>query len=192
MSDAQNDFEHLMERIRTGDAEAARELFQSYGKAIQKVVRRRLNRRMRSEFDSLDFVQEVWAAFFHIDPEHLTFRTPDQLVAFLLLLVRNKLVDAYRLGYRSENRRPRHIRYLRVNSDDMAAPDPTPSQFAVAEEEWRRLLWNKPPKLRSALEMLRAGYSRQEIAEKLGLNPKMIQRLLQRMNEQRTTEASPP
>lgn len=194
MSSTGSEFEQLMERIRAGDAEAARELYHSYGKAIQLVVRRRLNlnRRMRSEFDSVDFVQEVWAAFFRTDPEHLTFRTPEQLAAFLLRLLRNKLVDAYRLGYRTEERNPRKmIRYLRKNCDDMPAPQPTPSQLAVAEEEFRRLLWNKPPKIRSALEMLRAGCSRQEIAQKLGLNPKMIQRLLQRLDEQRTREASP-
>jgi len=183
MSNTANEFERLMERVRTGDAEAGREIFERYGPAIQMVVRRRLNRRMRVEFDSLDFAQDAWASFFHIPPERCTFETPDELVAFLTRLVRNKLTDAYRQRFQTAMHDRRKLRSLNPSVHDRSGRQPTPSQFAIAEEEWDRMLHNKPPKLRHALEMLRAGHSRQEIAESLGLHPKMIQRLLQKLND---------
>jgi len=179
MSSTGNEFERLMERVRTGDAEAGREIFERYGPAIQMVVRSRLNRRMRSEFDSLDFAQDAWASFFHIPPERWTFATPDDLMAFLTRIVRNKLIDAYRERYQTAKRDPRRVRPLRPEVHDQPGPQPTPSQFAIAEEEWGRMLKDKPPKLRNALELLRAGHSQREIAESLGIDTKTIRRLLQ-------------
>ena len=155
----------------------------AYGSAIQMVVRRRLNRRMRSEFDSLDFAQDAWASFFHIPPEHLTFKTPDDLVAFLSRVVRNKLTDAYRQRFQTVLHDRRKDRSLQPDLHDQPGRQPTPSQFVIADEEWDRLLQGKPPKFRHALEMLRAGHSHQEIAECLGLHPKKIQRLLQKLND---------
>ena len=183
MSSTGNEFERLMERLRAGDAEAGREIFERYGQAIQMVVRSRLNRRMRVEFDSLDFAQDAWASFFHIPPERCTFETPDDLVAFLIRIARNKLTDAYRQRFHTEMHDRRKVRSLEPTDHNRPGRQPTPSQFAIAEEEWDRMLHNKPPKLRLALEMLRAGHSRREIAESLGLNPKMIQRLLEKLNE---------
>jgi RNA polymerase sigma factor (sigma-70 family) len=182
MSSTENEFERLMARIRTGDEEAARELFDRYGQAIQMAVRRRLNRRMRSEFDSLDFAQDAWASFFHIPPERCTFHTPRELMAFLTRLVQNKLIDAYRQRYQTAAHNQRKVRRLRPNTHDLPGRQPTPSQLVIADETWNRLLQNKPPKVRLALEMLREGRSRQEIAESLGLHPKMIQRFLQQLN----------
>jgi len=183
MSSTENEFARLMERVRAGDAEAAREIFERYGRAIHRVVRQRLNRRMRVEFDSLDFVQDAWASFFHIPPERCTFQTSDDLVAFLTRLVRNKLTDAYRQRFQTAMHDRSKDRPLHPDVHDRPGRQPTPSQLAIAEEEWDRMLQDKPPKLRNALEMLRAGHSRREIAESLGVHPKMIQRLLQKLEE---------
>lgn len=186
MFNGSSEFERLMERIRQGDTEAARQLFDSYGEAIKQVVRRRLHRRLRSEFDSLDFVQDAWASFFHIPPERCTFQTPEELMAFLRRLVENKVIDAYRQRLGTEKRDPYKVQPLQAGTQDVDARQPTPSQVVMAEEEWQRMVRNRSPKLRQALEMLRAGYSRREIAENLGLNPKRFQRLLQQLNEQAT------
>ena len=48
-----------MERVRSGSEEAAREMFDRYSGHIALVVRRRLDQRMRSQYDSLDFLQAV-------------------------------------------------------------------------------------------------------------------------------------
>jgi RNA polymerase sigma-70 factor (ECF subfamily) len=185
MSEAQNEFEKLMQRVRDGDAEAGRELFERYGKAIQMVVRHRLDRRLRSQFDSLDFAQDAWASFFDTPAENHTFQTSEELVAFLTRVVRHKLIDAYRQRFHTARRDAGPVPDEPLDLSEQPARQPTPSQVAIAEEEWDRLLHNKPPKVRRALEMLRAGHSRQEIAESLGINAKRIQRLIQRMDDKK-------
>ncbi|MGH7173740.1 MAG: RNA polymerase sigma factor, partial [Gemmataceae bacterium] len=140
MSSTENEFERLMERVRAGDIEAGREIFERYGRAIQRVVRRRLNRRMRTEFDSLDFAQDAWASFFRLPSERCAFQTPQELMAFLIRLVENKVIDAYRQRFATEMHDRRKLRPLQPNVHDLPSRQPTPSQFAIAEEEWDRML----------------------------------------------------
>lgn len=187
MSSTENEFERLMERIRDGDAEAGRILFERYGKDIQMIVRRRLDQRLRSQFDSVDFAQDAWASFFDIPPERHTFQTPEELVAFLTVLARRKLLDAQRQRFQGAKRNMRRVRSLQPDRNEPPARQPTPSQFALAEDEWERMLLNKPPKLRKALELLRAGYSHREIISMLGLRPRMLQRLIQTLNEKQSS-----
>jgi RNA polymerase sigma factor (sigma-70 family) len=186
MSSAANEFELLMERVRLGDPEAGRELFERYGKAIQMVVRYRMDRRLRSQFDSLDFAQDVWASFFRIPAGDYAFRTPGELMAFLTRVVQYKMIDAYRKRCQHSKKSGRKFRRSQSNIDEQPARQPTPSQVAIGEEEWRRLLKNHPPKIQRALEMLREGYSRREIAERLDLHPKKIQRLIKSLNDRRS------
>ena len=64
MTDENDDFRRLMQRVRDGSEEAVWDLVSVYGEAIRRAVRRVLNRNLRSKFDSLDFVQLVWKSFF--------------------------------------------------------------------------------------------------------------------------------
>ncbi|HEY7310238.1 MAG TPA: sigma-70 family RNA polymerase sigma factor [Gemmataceae bacterium] len=185
-----SEFAQLMDRVRTGCPEAARELFERYGKEIQLVVRKRLNRRLRTQFDSLDFTQDAWASFFDISPEKYTFRTPKELVGFLTRIACHKVIDEYRRRQRTvkHNRHEVHAFSQRTDGAGLVEPaarQPTPSQVAVAEEQWDQLLQDKPPQVRRALEMLRAGHSHREVAECLGVPTKLIQRLLQNLNPRR-------
>lgn len=183
MSSPGNEFERLMERVRTGDPEVGKELFERYGKAIQMVVRYRLDHRLRSQFDSLDFAQDAWASFFRIPTDNYTFRTPEELVAFLSRVVRHKMIDAYRKRCRRSKGGERTFVNSESYDEEAPALQPTPSQVAIVEEEWRRLLKDEPPEMQCALEMLREGYSQREIADQLGLTVKSIQRLIKRLNE---------
>jgi RNA polymerase sigma-70 factor (ECF subfamily) len=173
------EFEALMQRIRAGEPEAARELFELYGKQIQIVVRRRMSRFLRSQYDSVDFSQDAWASFFHIPPERITFRTPDELVTFLCCLAQNKLNDAYRWR-RTKKRSCQKFESLEARGEELAGQHAAPSQFAIAEEQWVRLIQGKSPRVRRALEMVREGCELQEISQTLGVHPKKIQRLLTR------------
>jgi RNA polymerase sigma factor (sigma-70 family) len=182
MSSPANEFERLMERIRTGDPEVGNELFIRYGKAIQRVVRYRMDSRLRSQFDSLDFAQDAWASFFRIPAEDYTFQTPEELLAFLTRVVRHKVIDAFRKRCKHSKKEGRKFCHSQSYVDEKPARQPTPSHVASVTEEWQRLLRNKPRKIQHALIMLRDGYSQREIAERLGLNLKRIQRLIKTLN----------
>jgi RNA polymerase sigma factor (sigma-70 family) len=188
MSASPNEFEQLMERMRQGCPEAAREILERYGEAIRHVVRRRMDKRLRPIYDSLDFCQNVWASFFHDLREKYTFHTPEELISFLSGVAHRKIVDAYRKRVGTLDKPRQQPELLRTQTDNDPGNEPlvrqtTASQLAMAEEQWQRMLAGQPPRLRQALQMLRDGYEHGEVAECLGVHPKMLQRLLQSLQK---------
>jgi DNA-directed RNA polymerase specialized sigma subunit, sigma24 homolog len=96
MDNIDAEFHSLMDRIRTGDQDAARLLLELYGPHILRVVRRHLSEKEQSKFDSIDFVQSVWAPFFRQPDCVHSFERPQDLVAFLVSIARNKVCDEMR------------------------------------------------------------------------------------------------
>ena len=178
MAEHAGDFQLLMQRLRDGDDEAARELFDHYRRHLSIIVRNRLAARYRNQYDSLDFLQAVWASFFALSPEDYRFEKPDDLKAFLSRLACNKVIDAVR---RRQSRKQGAERERPIIDDQSEAlPDdrPTPSQEVIAEERWQELLAGLDGQHRRALEMLRLGHSYGSVSRATGLHPKAIQRWL--------------
>jgi RNA polymerase sigma-70 factor (ECF subfamily) len=158
-------------------------------------VRRRLHSKLRPKFDSLDFVQDVWASFFAITAAARAaggeaanaqqFDSPSALAAFLAKVARNKVAEACR----TRLERAKHDVNRENSLDGSAAfqvkmlrgPDPTGSQVAMANEAYRRLTSDQPSHHRRIMELLHQGFSHQEIAEKLGVNEKTIRRLVRKL-----------
>jgi RNA polymerase sigma-70 factor (ECF subfamily) len=186
MPDSQHEFNALMERVRAGSEDAARELLRLYGEHILRVVRRRLHRKLRSKFDSSDFVQAVWASFFAQAPHRYTFDKPQALIAFLATLAQNKVVEAVRQRFQRQkydvNREHSLEGSTAGEAAALAARQPTPSQVAVANEEWSRLLGDLPAHYQRMLELLRAGHTQREVAQQLGFNEKTIRRVIDKLN----------
>jgi RNA polymerase sigma-70 factor (ECF subfamily) len=186
MSDAQTEFAQLMHRVRAGDAQAAQEVFDRYSEPIRRVVRRYLHQRLRAQYDSVDILQTVWASFFQVPPERYTFETPEALISFLSQMAYNKVVDVFRqrlmTGKRNINRQV-SLHEPAAGELDNVLPvrQPTPSQLAIAEEHWERIIRGQPPRVRQVLEMLRMGHTKREVADRFGLHPKTIQRLLEKL-----------
>jgi RNA polymerase sigma factor (sigma-70 family) len=187
-----DDFARLMERVSEGCPEAIAELHTRYGGHIREVVRKRLNQRLRPIFDSIDFQQDVWASFFCGDLKRCRFTTPEALVRFLCEMANGKVVDVSRQRLRSSrynlNREQSldQLHFVDV-APEVAARSPSPSQLAMANEKWQQLLHKQPRPNQRILELLRAGHTHEEIAEKLGLNAKKVQRFLQSLKKQGET-----
>src|ERR1051326_6827453 len=75
-------FRALMRAAEGGSEEAARELYETYVKYVLRCVRHRLWHRLRSKFDSQDFVQQVWASFFDDRGSLPEFETREDLIAY--------------------------------------------------------------------------------------------------------------
>jgi RNA polymerase sigma factor (sigma-70 family) len=185
MTEQPTGFKILMERLRDGCPQAARELFDLYGGHVRRVVRRRLSERLRSQYDSTDFAQAVWASFFTTRGNY-DFNTPDALVAFLAGMAFNKVAEAYRNRVLTAKRDPRREQPLTTLEGETTVPadrrQPTPSQLAVANEEWERLIRDQPVQYRTALLMLSQGYTQAEAAAHVGLDPRQIRRLLDKLH----------
>lgn len=173
----QAEFERLMQGLRRRDEAVAREVFDRYGPYLLRVVRRRLNAQIRSQYDSADFLQSVWASFFAI-PLETHFESPGSMLDFLASIASNKVTDAWR----SRTSKIRDVNRNRPLDEAVVATstEPTPSQKVMADEMMDGLTTN--PKLREVLNLLGEGRSHEEVAAKVGLNPKAIQRYLARLN----------
>jgi RNA polymerase sigma factor (sigma-70 family) len=184
MSEKKDSFQELLQRARECCDESARELVDRYGPHILRVVRRRLNKRLRSKFDSVDFVQAVWASFFALPVSKYHFDRPEQLVEFLVGLARNKVVDAVRQRlatqkYNIDRELPIHDSAVK-DGMDLAARGPTPSQVAMAKEEWERAKDVQRSRDERILDSLRTGQNLQEIANQIGVSEKTVRRVLRR------------
>ena len=186
MSDPQKQFEELMQRVRDGSEEAARELLDTYGGHIYQAVRRRLNKRLRPKFDSQDFVQAVWLSFFTNRSIITRFTRPESLVAFLARVASNKVVDECRRRFTNQK-----TNVNREHSMDsafgplqfaVAKQEPTPSETMMAAEKWNGMLKGQSNDCRKILEMRAAGNSNREIADKLNLNERTVARIIGRLN----------
>lgn len=185
MAEESSPFADLMRRVQEGSEEAARALVDEYGPHILRVVRRRLHQKMRSKFDSADFVQAVWASFFAQRSELGTFQQAEEVVAYLVALAQNKVVDEARHQLGTCKRalgREQSFDDSRMGlGQELAAPQPTPSEVAMAHEMWDHLVQGKPVHYQQILALRRLGFTYDEIAARLGLNERTVRRVLQEL-----------
>jgi RNA polymerase sigma factor (sigma-70 family) len=180
-----NDFQALMERLQRGGEEPARELVEKYGEYLRRAVRRHLDRRLRSKFDSRDFVQDVWYSFFAGLPRDRAFKDPDELVRFLVALARNKVIDETRKRLCGGAARVQREQVLsdapHELPDGLKAPQATPSTIVMSREEWERLLQRQPLVYRRILILLREGKSSAQIARELNINARLVRRVAEKL-----------
>jgi RNA polymerase sigma-70 factor (ECF subfamily) len=182
MAEELDEFQSLMQRVREGSPEAAREVIDRYGRHIVRVIRRRLARRLRRQFDSVDFLQAVWASFFTCDQSRFVFKRPEDLMAFLATVARAKVIEAFRAHLQSRKHdaaRELPLEALSASIPELATSEPTPSQQAAAQEQLERLQHGLPERHVQILELLRSGCSHAEIARRLEVSERTIHRLLQ-------------
>lgn len=139
-------FNQLMIRVQAGDPDAAAELVRSYEADIRMEVRVRLrvqDGRVRRMLESMDIVQSVLASFFagvaagRLAPEH-----PQQLLALLVAMTRNKLLSQVR-HQRRHRRDARRVQSLEPVAFEMHASEESPSQVIAGREllsEFRKRL----------------------------------------------------
>lgn len=174
----------VIDKAKAGDQEAIESL-QRFENDIRIMVRVRLPRPLRTQFDSMDFVQDVWHSFFRIfnhDPDR--FANVRDLRGFLAGVARNKVFEEHRRRsltqkYDLEREEPLYIR--RGNRDvprEVIAPDPTPSQDAQARERLDQLLEGRSPREAEVIELRRQGLTFEEIATQTGLHERTVRRVI--------------
>jgi RNA polymerase sigma factor (sigma-70 family) len=185
MIDEATEFSSLMERVQRGEQQAAWELLETYGSHLQRYVRRSFSRDLRARFDTVDFVQVVWASFFR-EPEKLRqIASPRDLMAYLAALARNKVVNEVRREVHAQKRDVRReIRLDAVHDDDqrdLASRDPTPSAVAMFRERWNRLLGGQPTRVQRIVELRFAGATYNEIATELQINERTARKAIEKL-----------
>jgi len=192
MSEDERLFYELLRGIKEGSEMAARQFLDRYGRFIRHVVRRHMMQKLRAQFDSEDFLQDVCASFFSHPPGPEDFSDPAALLQFMGKIARNKVTDAARQGL-AQRRDVNRVNSLDGSADYAAeklqSGDPTPSEVVRADETWEALAGPNADQ-RKLLYMLRNGYTQEEIARVLGLSVRHVKRLVQKLRE-RFTENEP-
>ena len=187
-----NEFRDLILHACDGSEDAAWELVEQYGEAIRRAVRRALNPKLRSKFDSLDFVQVVWSSFFRQRDKLHRFETPEQLVAFLVVMARNKVGMEARRRFLTEKynvNKERPLEEKQVHhSVGLEDHKPGPLDVAIARERWNELLRDQPEHYRQIIQLRLQGHTCQGIADTLQVAESTVRRFLKRLS--RETDAS--
>jgi RNA polymerase sigma-70 factor (ECF subfamily) len=185
MAEPLESLSELLHKAAHGDEAAQSRFVERYGKHVLRIVRRGLVPRLRSIFDSADFVQDIWASFFAQCPGAEVWESPERIAAYLTAMAGNKMTEIFRQRFQSHRYNLR--RELQFDEDvherlcDRPTTDPTPSQHFMAEEQFQQLLQGLPDHYRRILELRRAGYTHEEIAQQLGIHKKTVSRVIQQV-----------
>lgn len=180
-------FRALLDRAESGDSEAARELFEDYGRHVLRAVRHTLNARLRQLFDSQDLVQSVWKSIFENKDSLGTFESPEAMIAFLTTVARRKV--AYKV--RRYLGKTQKTNMNRVTSlDQMEAPiafadrrERAPDETAEWRDHWDNLVGGLSDRDQRILELRRDGLTNPEITDTLSVSERTIQRVINRASE---------
>lgn len=180
------EFRRLLAGLKAGEAGAVDELYRQYGPYLRAAVRRRLHPRLRTRFDSIDFVQDVWVSFLAVPQDRYSFETPQALRAFLSQVAHNKVVEVFRQRFGTQKddvTREQRVDEVDGGHDALASAAPTPSQYAVAGEEWERLLSQFPAGHQEIVRRLRDGYTHEDIARMAKVSLSTVNRIVRRLKE---------
>jgi RNA polymerase sigma factor (sigma-70 family) len=169
----------LLSACRRRDPEATAELVRRYLPHVRAAVRRRLATSMRLRFDSHDFAQEVWLSFFRAAIDRADLRDERGLITYLSEMARLKVAEEYRHQTTQKVGLTRAVPL--APAADPTGREPTPSQAALADDEWERLTAGLPDRERQMLQMLRDGHTHADTAATFQLSEKTVQRLVRRL-----------
>lgn len=175
----------LMARAKAGDRDAVGEILTRYEREVLIMVRARLPREIRRQYDSVDFVQAVWKSLI---PEFAKsardFENERHLLKFLSGVVRNKVMEQHRRLTRTAkyNVRMEEGLYVRRGDRDvpreLASPDPSPSQTALERECFARLTDQRSPLEVKVIGMRREGRTFEDIAAETQVDERSLRRII--------------
>ncbi|RUL87115.1 RNA polymerase sigma factor [Tautonia sociabilis] len=179
-------FAELVRRAKAGDEQALNALLSEFEDDVRLAVRRQLPRVLRTQFDSMDFVQLVWASVFAgeaVDPTR--FDNPQHLRAFLTGVAWNKVREEYRRRTRTRKydigrEEPLYVRRGdREEPREVPSPEPTPSQNLQEIDRMEQLTAGRSGPEAEALRLRSLGLTLEEVAARVGLSERTVRRLIE-------------
>lgn len=174
----------LLERAKKGDRKALNDLYKLHELNLLAMVRKRLGPELRIRLESLDIVQDVYAAF--CEPkniEHFEYSTDEAFLKYVATMVANHIRDE--IDYWRRQRRNPGNEVAQLSSSIAEAHAPTPSvivQMQEVEALLQRALDRLPPDDR---EMIIArqeqGRSYEDIAAERGKTADAVRVKLKRL-----------
>jgi RNA polymerase sigma factor (sigma-70 family) len=180
--------------VRQGRPDSMQQLWHRYYAALLRVARQRLGSSGRHLSDEEDIVVQAFYACFHAleNGRYPDIRDRSALWRLLLTITANKVIDEHR---RQSRRGPDGARILgesairaagtldsRDGFQQLMADDPTPSFVAALQEDFRnRLALLDADDLRQIALWKFEGFGNSEIAERLNVTERTVERKLRRI-----------
>lgn len=182
--------QHLVTLAKEGDAAAVNQLCDVYGERVRRIVRLRLDRKLRSKLDSVDVVQDVLILALG-GLRGFTYRNEGDFLRWLSRIVENKLRDIWDHFHAEKRDIHREIPFRKEGDsreDALGAAGPfdatTPSVVVRRKEALDKLekaLDALRPEYKEVIVLKRIeGLSHAEIAARLGKNASAVRMLLAR------------
>ena len=166
----ESSFDRLIERLRDGDEDAARQIFEQYARRLIGLARKHLDGAVRRKVDPEDVVQSVFKSFFlRIGKGEYDLGKKDDLWSLLVVITLHKCGHTVR-DLRSHRRDNRREAAFQLTADDSAAswqalaPGPTPLEAAVMAETVEQVVSSLKDRERQILELHLHGHESAEIA----------------------------
>lgn len=171
--------QHLVALAKEGDGSALNQLCSVYGERVRRIIRLRLDRKLRPKLDSVDIVQDALVSALG-GLKDFTYKNEGDFLRWLCRIAENRLYDILDKFHADKRNVHKEIPFKkedrRTEGDVIGATDPawttTPSGILCRKEALDRLekaLDKLKPEYREiiVLKMLE-GLSHAEIAQQLG------------------------
>ena len=169
-------FEEILRRIKAGDRDAKQEFVAKWVHSYYHAIRLKMDRKIRSEFDSDDFFQ---IGCEHIDQCNFEDKDFNSEKAFFAYLERI-FINAVGQAQRKQRRRgdTKSLESLSQKETERLV-DAAPALLAVqaAEEEWQKALAAlKTPTQRTIAQLLRQGLTARQVSVQLDVTERTARR----------------
>ncbi len=188
---AEHKTQHLVALAQEGDEAAVSQLCSVYGERVRRIIRLRLDQRLRPKLDSVDVVQDALILALG-GLQDFTYKNEGDFLRWLSKIAENRLrdiLDGFHADKRDVNKEipfKKEGRSTEDGSIGAAGPmgDTTPSVIACRKEALDRLekaLDKLKPEYKEIIVLKKIeGLSHAEIAERLGKNTGAVRMLLAR------------
>jgi RNA polymerase sigma factor (sigma-70 family) len=166
--DQEFSFSELIERVKSGNEQAASQLVKKFQPVIRRELRFRLrDSRARFELESMDISQSVLSNFFvRVAARQYDLKEQGDLVKLLVTMTRNKVAENLRARHRQRRDSRRTVQG--VEGMALATADPTPSRVLAGKEMLQLVRQNLSGEERRLVDLRCQGLSWEEIANSLG------------------------
>ena len=183
--------QHLVALAKEGDPSALNQLCSVYGERVRRMIRFRLDQKLRSKFDSVDIVQDALLLALG-GLKDFTYRNEGDFLRWLSRIAENKLYDHLDKFHTEKRDVLREIPFKKegrsAEDGSVGAAGPiratTPSIIASRKEALDKLeqvLDELKPEYKQVVVLKKIeGLSHAEIAERLGKNTGAVRMLLAR------------
>jgi RNA polymerase sigma-70 factor (ECF subfamily) len=186
---AENSFADLMGRLREGDEQAAKQVYERFARRLIGLARRRIDSQLRQKVDPEDVTQSAYKSFFRRQARgEFELRDWDSLWGLLAAITLHKCghrIDYYRAARRDVHREATPLPRAENSNQswEAIAREPTPSEAAVLAETVEELMRGLEGYQRQIVQLRLQDYTVAEISVKVGYTERTVHRILKQVRK---------